>query len=327
MSAKKLSKKAIILTLVIVTLVILVYSIVTVSYHVILQANPLAIAIALSAYFLSWLVSAIRLMVLHRILDGSNSLLSIRDYFYARLLGGLVAYLTPSAIGGEPVRAYYISVKAGQRFSRYFALALYEVFYDVIVVGVIALVLAIYIFPLSLPVVLVSASNIVFWIVLYYLLNSIISPERANPFVKRLLLFVRSNIVNKMSRLSNGYTGLGEAFSEISRKVRTRYKILLVLLTLLIHLIAAQVIFLLELLHEGSKSIWGLQLSAVLAYFYSLSMGALPTPGGTGAIEYGLSIVLDPTTVVLSRIVMYYSVIVAGLIALVKSSLVREVIG
>jgi hypothetical protein len=44
-----------------------------------------------------------------------------------------------------------------------------------------------------------------------------------------------------------------------------------------------------------------------------MSMGSLPTPGGSISSEYGLSIILPPSTVVSYRTLFYYSTILLGL--------------
>ncbi|HDJ83504.1 MAG TPA: flippase-like domain-containing protein, partial [Desulfurococcaceae archaeon] len=114
MSSKsfRVSRRSMILVISLVTFVIIGYSIVTGSFRFLEEVSFTKLVLSFIILMFAWLISAYRLKYIHRILEPDRCLnTSIKDYFYARLLGGLMAYITPSAIGGEPARAYYLAKK------------------------------------------------------------------------------------------------------------------------------------------------------------------------------------------------------------------------
>ncbi|MET1159699.1 MAG: flippase-like domain-containing protein, partial [Thermoprotei archaeon] len=309
-SVSRISRKTAVLTIVIVTLTLVLYSLLfNQDWQILLVVNPVIIILAVLVYLLSWVISAIRLAYLYRVFDKKHEL-SFKEFLYARILGGLAAYLTPSAIGGEPIRALYLSLRTNSEFVRCFALTLYEVYYDVMIVSLIAIVLSLFKLPLALPVTLVGLGNIASWILIYNVLNNIITPENAPSLAKKLLSLIEKYVM-RFKSLNKGYKELGLYFSSIVSSMKFRDIIVMISLTLLIHIVASATIFTLitgTLTTASPEYIVGSFLIALIAYFYSLTIGALPTPGGAIAVEYGLSIVLKPQVVVLSRVIMYYTV-------------------
>ena len=316
----KLSIKTVAFTLILVTMVIVLYSILTGGYTLLLNIDPLTIVIALIFYMISWIISAYRLRLMHILLDGEEGILPFKHYLYARLIGGLVAYLTPSAIGGELARAYYMYSRLNTSYSRYFALTIYEVYYDVMIVNIVALGFALYRFPHTIPVILVGMGSICFWIIAYNIFNNIVSPQVSNPIIRKLLFFIENSIVSRVKTLSNGYSSFGKAFNDLSRSANFKFKASFISLTLAIYFFMALTIYTISLSFT-TKHLLRTFIDAFTAVFFSLALGALPTPGGAIAIEYGLSITLDPVIVITARSLIYYSTIIAGLVVLIRTGI------
>ncbi len=316
----KVSKRGMIFTLLLVTGVMLLYSLcMNLSiYEVLSSINPLSIVIALIVYFLGWFISAIRLMIIHVRLDGLDKRLSVKDYFYARLLGGFLAYITPSAIGGEPARAYYISKKTKGPFSKYFALAIYEVLYDIMLVNVVALAFSIVKLPYSIPVIIVSLGSMGFWLIMYYIMCNMLAPETARFPLNKIIGYVRRL---GEARFSEAYKDYGSSFRNIVDRMDMSSKLIVIVLSLIYQFMNALVIYILLQDHSIVSLI-----NAIMAYFFALSLGALPTPGGAISIEYGLSLALPPGVVVVARGLMFYSVIIAGIIVIYLTRIYQELL-
>jgi len=327
MSIVKLNRKTIFLTILIVTTVIIMYSIITRSYTVLFKVNTSTLLLAVFIELIAWSLSAIRLRAIHKVLDGESRTLSFKNYFYARLLGGLFAYLTPSAIGGEPARAYYIHVKTGSSFSRYLALTIYEVIYDIIIVNIIAITLSVIELPYTIPVIIVSILSLTTWLLVYSIFKNIQSSNSKQTIVSRINRFVRNKFIDKYVYISKGYSEFGASFREIVDKIKLRDKILIVLLSLAMYSTSSFTITLISLSISSNtlNTMFVLKqyFRSFQAFFYSLSLGAIPTPGGSIAVEYGLSIVLNPEIVLISRTISYYSVILIGSVILLKTGFIK----
>ncbi len=261
----------------------------------VLSISPRNLAAATAMYTFAWLVSAYRLRLIDHVYSGRVH--GLRHYFNARLLGGLAAYITPSAIGGEPARAYYLARLHGGKTAEYFAVALYEVYFDVLFTAAAALVLSIPLLPLSLPVLLVSLGTMAAWIPLPHVIRRG-SGRLYDLFVKRLPREVKEQ-----------FTFFVEGYMRLYRGCGRLCVALLTLLTLIYHLLNALTILLL---------CWPMATvyEAFAGYIYALSLGALPTPGGAGAAEYGLTLVFDPRTVVQVRGFMIAYTVLVGLAVL-----------
>lgn len=317
-----LGRRVIIVSISIVTIVIIIYSLLSGGYKAFLQLDPVVLTLAIGTYLLSWLITGVRLMFLHKKLD-VKKLLPLHYYLYARLLGGLMAYLTPSAIGGEPARAYYLYRKLNDNYTKYLALVIYEVFYDVVVISIIAIGFALYALPYTLPVILVGLANLTMWIILYSMFNNIVNPSNAHPIIAKILIFVENKIIKRKEVLENEYSNFGVYFREISSNVNLYSKLIIIFLTILSNLVTSLSIFIIGLQYTREHFL-KLFIDSLMAFYYSLTLGALPTPGGAVAIEYGLSITLDPVIVVISRMIMYYTVILSGSLVLLNMEIVNK---
>jgi len=331
MSSKsfRVSRRSMILVISLVTLVIIGYSIVTGSFRFLEEVSFTKLVLSFIILMFAWLISAYRLKYIHRILEPDRCLnISIKDYFYARLLGGLMAYITPSAIGGEPARAYYLAKKCIGRFSRYFALSIYEVYYDIMIVNIFALSLSFYSLPYSLFVILVSIGSIVFWITMYYLIKNIVEPENTNIFLRKIVKWMNKFVHRRLEIIKDSYYDFASSFNTLVNNSYLINKVVIVVLTIFYHLCNSLAIFVLAMKSVTSVTIYTVintVLASISAYFYSLALGALPTPGGAGVIEYGLSLALAPEIVIVSRTLMYYSTVIIGLVILYKIGFTKEI--
>lgn len=321
-SILELSKRTVFLTIAIVNLVIITYSILTKSYSALFRINTLILVLAVLTELSAWFVSAIRLRILHRILDSSGKTLSIKHYFYARMLGGLLAYLTPSAIGGEPARAYYLHLKIGEGFPRYLALSIYEVFYDIIIVNVLAIIFSINKIPYTIPVILVSSLSLITWIIVYSIFKNILPTNNTSILISKFVKFIETRLMKRFTSISKSYLDFGTSFREIASRVEFRDRVIVIYLTITMYLLSSLTITLIALSIDYEKGFVKQFIESFQAFLFALSLGALPTPGGSVAVEYGLSIVLMPSVVVVSRTLSYYIVIITGLLILFSNKLI-----
>ena len=301
----KLSTWKIAVTLSIVVVIIVLYTIYFgIDPMILLSINPLILIFAITVYTLSWFISGIRLKIIHS--SVSNKVLGLLDYFYARLLGGLVAYLTPSAMGGEPARAYYLSKKTGDDIATGFAIAIYELFIDIVFINVLAIIYSIYYLPLSLPVILVSAFVLFAWITL--ILGVVYKNKIIDKLFKFLIKILPTSIRGK-------YGIFTESIRLITKFVIRPLKVVMIILsTVAMHLFAGTVIYIISIGYGGTSL-----LNAFQAYLFALALGALPSPGGAFAVEYGLTITLKPIVVVASRVLTYFYTVIIGLYALTRT--------
>jgi len=293
-SALEANWKKIVATLLIATLVVLVYSILTSGYDGFKNLVSWRGVASFTVLLAGWLISAVRLKYLINKVYGYR--LGLKASVKARLLGGLVANVTPSAIGGEPARAAYLKKIMGKDVEELYALTLYEVYYDVIMVNTMALFPAFLYLPVSIPVILVASFMLVSWLSMGYLIKRNSNNSNDSSLLRISIRF--PGYYERFVKFSNGY-------KEISSKIGLSGMFVLALLTL------------------AYNTTWGLAgyflteepriLEAVVAYYFMMSMGALPTPGGSISSEYGLSIILPPSTVVSYRTLFYYSTILLGL--------------
>ncbi|NPA98677.1 MAG: flippase-like domain-containing protein [Crenarchaeota archaeon] len=311
----KISKKTIVLVILVVTTVMIIYNVITEGLKPPI-IKPLNLVVALVVFFTAWLISAIRLRIIHASLD-PDKVLPLKEYLYARLLGGLMAYITPSAIGGEPARAYYLSYKCNERFSKYFALVIYEVLYDIFVTSIGAIIGSLLYLPLTIPIIIVGIANTSFWGTMYLLLQNMIDPEKAPRIIKFMAKIVNEQL---SKRLGDSYTSFASSFKTIVSRMKITRRITVCLLTITFQLLFGFTIYVLGF---GAYNVN--IADAIIAYFLAITASALPTPGGAGTMEYGLSITLPPGLVILSRSFIYYVTIAMGIIVLYHSG-IKEII-
>ncbi len=291
-------------SVVVVFATILSYSLVTSSYTAVFKTPLTSLALASATLMFAYFVSSVRLMIIHSRYTGTR--LGVSEYYKARLVGNLVGFLTPSAVGGEIGRAGYLSSK-GFPFTDMVAVSYYEVFFDVVFCNVMGIVFSVYQFPWTLPVLLVASFTLATWVA-----------------VSAVLLYAGGRQISN-SRAIPGWRGLGErvlllaaniarAFKSVSRRVGVVDLVYIVLLTSVSQVLQAASL----LAIMGVYAARGL-VASMRAYFYSQSLSSIPTPGGAVTSEYGLSLVVDPETVVSFRLVYALVNIVPGLIIMLKA--------
>lgn len=291
----RITAKAAAATTLFVALVLVAYTLyMGVNLEELLDVNPLMLAAATAAYTAAWLVSAYRLMVLDRYFAGEP--LGLRHYFYARILGGVAAYLTPSAIGGEPVRAHYLARARGDSTAGYFALTIYEVYYDVVFTAAAAAAASLLYLPYTIPVLIVSAASLGVWAPMPLIIL------RGGG---RLYRF----IVKRFSGIVAGQVAVFlDSYRRVMGRCGARCVAAMVSTTILYHLLNTATILLL---------CWPIApWRAFAGYIYALSMGALPTPGGAGVMEYGYTLAMPPPMVVRARAFTVLYTMVLGLYVL-----------
>ncbi len=305
-SEVRLSAWKIAITLTIVIAIIILYTIYfNIDPVILLSIDPRVLLIAILIYTLSWFISGVRLKIIHS--SVCRKILSLQDYFYARLLGGLVAYLTPSAIGGEPARAYYLAKKTGDDIASVFAIVVYELFIDIIFINILAIVYSVHYLPLSIPVILVSILVLFSWTMLF--IGIVCDNRIINGFFKFMLKFLPKNIRDK-------YTVFSCSLKAVTKAIARPYRVVAIALTTItMHLLTGAVIYVIALGYGGTSL-----LGAFQAYLFAIALGALPSPGGAFAVEYGLTITLKPVVVVASRVLMYFYTIIIGLYSLTRIS-------
>ncbi len=300
----KLSTWKIAITLSIVIVIIILYTIYFgIDPAILLSIDPLILALAIIIYTLSWIISGIRLKIIH--LSVSGKVLGLLDYLYARLLGGLIAYLTPSAMGGEPARAYYLSKKTGDDIATGFAVAIYELFIDIIFINVLAIIYSINYLLMSLPVILVSAFVLFTWTTLF------LGVVYRNKIIDKLFQFLIKFLPETIREKYNIFT---ESIRLITKFIIRPHRVVMIILsTVAMHLLTGAVIYIISIGYGGTSL-----LQAFQAYLFALALGALPSPGGAFAVEYGLTITLKPAAVVTSRVLMYFYTVITGLYVLTR---------
>lgn len=285
-------------TLSVVTSVVIIYTLMTSSfaaYKLIFSVRGL---LAFLLIQVGWLISAIRLKA---IVASTGKDLPFWDAVKARYLGGLLANITPTSLGGEPARALYIKSACGIDFATSYSLALYEVYYDVIITSLGGLFFSIYYLPHSFLITIISSFTFVSWFGLAQL-------ARRFPILARLergaSRFLGSRILGFLRSVEKGFTNawnqedLGD-------------KLMIAFLSLLIHVTWAT---------SMSLIAWDFSPSSMFSYTASYFMmqvaSMIPTPGGSGAAEYGLSLAVRPEIAIGYRVVYYYSAILMGLAAM-----------
>lgn len=286
------------LTLGVVTSVVVIYMFVTSSfaaYKLVFSARGLLSFLVIQ---IGWLVSAIRLKA---IVASAGKEISLRDALKARYLGGLMANITPTSLGGEPARALYIKSACGIDFATSYSLALYEVYYDVVITSLGGLVFSLYYLPYSSPITAISLFMFLSWFGLAQLASKFPILGRLERRAPRLF----------NSRVLGFLKGVEEGFRNAWNRSSRGDKLAAVMLSLLIHVTWAISI---------SPIAWDLSPSSLFSYLASYFMmqvaSMIPTPGGSGAAEYGLSLATKPEIAIGYRIIYYYSAILIGLIAM-----------
>lgn len=304
-------RKALVVVTVVVT-VLLLYSRLTGAEPP--KFSALSLAASLAVFMGGWLVSAVRLkQLVHSCNNGLKC--SFRTFIEARFLGELLARITPSSIGGEPARAYHISRNTKLGYLEAYMLTLYEVYFDVVMTCVVGAIASIPYLPLSAPVLLVSLTVGATWVIAFNFIDKL-------NFYK--LVGIR-NCAEKLMRskhLERVVKYIRESkrqYSEIRSKITAGRLAMTWLLTALIHILwATSIIPLIAERQQGLLDPFTAIKTSLSAYFLMQAISIIPTPGGSGVAEYGLTIVLAPEVVVVYRAVYYFIPLIIGLVVSLK---------
>ncbi|MEM2024710.1 MAG: flippase-like domain-containing protein [Desulfurococcaceae archaeon] len=303
---KEVFKKALLVALIVVAVLLLYSSLMNTGLP---SFSAHSLAASLAIFMAGWLVSAIRLKMLVRACDPASSC-SFRTFVEARFLGELLARITPSSIGGEPARAYHISRNTKLGYLEAYMLTLYEVYFDVVLTCLVGAIVSVPYLPPSLPVLLVSILTAFAWVLAFNLIDKIKVRREISGHTRmgRLLRNERLNRLVGYIKTSRTY------YAEIRSKVKASRVILAWLLTALVHVLwGFSVVPLIVDKHGGSVSPLTALKEGVSAYFLMQAISIIPTPGGSGVAEYGLTLVLAPDIVVAYRGIYYFIPLAIGL--------------
>jgi len=191
-----------------------------------------------------------------------------------------------------------------------YALAIYEVSYDVIYTCILGLFFSVWYLPYSIPVLLVSGFVVVSWPVFFRNIWRVVPRLKANYVAVKLGKFAW------FEKLFKHIEDFGKTYSEISSTMDLGSKLFTWILTVLIHCLWALAIApFLYFQRRAVNPVLGLW-TAFSAYSLMQAISMLPTPGGAGVAEYGLSLVLPPEVVVAYRIIYYFVPIASALFIL-----------
>ncbi|WP_440059674.1 lysylphosphatidylglycerol synthase domain-containing protein [Thermogladius sp. 4427co] len=295
------------ISIVIVFATIAVYSVVTSSYYTIFSSNPLAMAASSTLLLAGYAVSSLRLKIIHYKYTGRR--LGFTEYFKARLVGNTLAFITPSAVGGELGRAGYFTIH-GYSLAEMLAVSYFDVFFDVLITNIVGLVFSISYLPWSLPVIIVAISTLGIWFSTIVAL-AVVGNSRGIRFPRA---FEKTRLVSRwLHKLADFVNALAESFRDVLEKISLPDLLAILLLSVLSQGLLSSSVFLIQ--DDYTRE--GLEKS-VEAYFFSQALSSLPTPGGAVVSEYGLSLGLSPGYVVVYRLVYALTNIVPGLIILLK---------
>ena len=276
-------------------LVFLVVYIVSSMYGVkildaILSADLRLLAFSYVLFILSLVVGGLRFYVLARAAGGR---LGLAEAVLARLGGMFVAFVTPSYVGGEPVRVYALR-RVGLGWGRGVEVVVLEVVFDVYLHNLLTLSLLVStgIVPLeATPLLLISLGTLAFWTVPTLLM--IVGGSGAMRLLDRLGL-LKFRVVRDVAK----------AVEEVDPPLIRRWRVVLECtgLTALSTLAGAGALALSALSIGAHVGPW----TYLRAFAYSMSMGGVPTPGAAGAIEYALALTLPVEVIVVWRMVSYY---------------------
>lgn len=294
--------KRIIILVVVVIIVLAVYTaVMDVDLEKLLSANPIFISLSVLTIILVNIVDALRLSVLVRSVGYHMKFV---DALRARLMGNIVALATPSSIGGEPARALILSTY-GINMVRAIVVTLFEDYWDIVLINVPALILALTRLPISIIVVLTATYNIVAWNVLFL-----------TPRVKRIQVLVGKLYDCSKGFIRNVFAMIIVAAKSINIVVDSARRSRM-LLSILVFSIAKYVLLTLAF-YLAALSVESIELvKAFEGLLFYNAMGVIPTPGASGGLEYGLSLVLEPTQVVIIRVIVFTTTLILGLPLLV----------
>ena len=277
MTPSNFKRKALI-TFGILTLTILLYmTIVEADYSELFRANILFATLSLAAALLSLVVSALRFSILMGV--------RLRDSVNTWFMSQLISNITPTHSGGEIVRLY-VGYHELKNLSKPLAVIFSEIFGDVIVPNIVALMFSIYnVLILRNHIFMIPAAastyNIVAW-------SLIVLKKR----------FLRKAVLKILSKLN---VHVEETLLP-NEGVFVKNLLLSIMFSLVKFVLMGFSVFLAYISVSERIS----PLNSLLAYSLAMALGIVPLPAGIGGIEAGLSLIKPGTGVIMWRILSYY---------------------
>jgi len=288
------------ISIIVVSTVLVVYwKLLNVNFNI-LRYDKTLLLTAFAIFLCSHLISSLRFHILAKRM-GSN--ITILESILVRIGGQFLAYISPSYAGGEPVRILALKGR-GLEFSKGLSIVIVEVFLDVILHNVSAILAIAYLtfnhgrlITSYLPPLIISIATLGVWTL------PLIFSFRKLPFLEGIM---RKYMAKHMSKVESAREGLRSIFKS---KVIVYSSLLTFIATI------ASAISLMLASHSVGLSIGFIE--AYMALTLSLAMGSIPTPGGAIGVEYGASLMLTPQAVMLWRFISYYMTIPVLALALI----------
>jgi len=268
-------------------------------FEAILSTSWILIILGFILGFAMIFITGVRLYVLCRILHVNIGLL---DSVIIRGIGMFVSYITPTLIGGEPVRAILLQRRANNSsIGLASSIVFIETYFDIIICNVLTLLLGFSDiagknFKVTLPY-LAALYQITSWTTVLFVGFHGVTNSKVIGFLSRYTKIGVDKIRFE-----------GEGFRLGFREMLKPHG-LLVLLTSIGSLLVGALTF----MFAGFISGGYLSLTASLKGFvFASSLGISPLPGGALGVEYGASLIANATTVIMWRFMSYYMILLIG---------------
>ncbi len=273
--------------------------------------------IAFSLLLCSELVRAARLTI---ILRSIGVKVTLKTTLIARLVGDTAGLLSPSNIAAEPARVLTLASIHGLPLEVFGAAGLLESLYDFMSISIIALIAASLFIPASIPVLVVDIVLILLWAA--GLLGLVYKESVWRRIVCRLTKKLSPRIQEIIVERYRLFTRF------IKENTNIKLHTISVALTILSLLLISASFIPLEKSSCTEGFLYRRSLNRLILYLVAYSMGsimsALPTPGGSGFFEYGLSVSLPPSIVASWRMVFILFSIVPTLLILLFMARLRS---
>ena len=258
--------------------------------------RPLNFALSIAIIYLGEAVRALRLRAIVR---GSGRDIGVLHSLLSRLLGRFAAAVTPGGFGGSPTRASITGTYSGAEIGEALGMSLLETFADTIWPALFLLVLPFF------GVTSWFMVGVALFVVFMWLSGTLaVSSSRVALRVYSRLRVPRSTLC----RIERQRSLFVSALKEIGDLTLL---FTITALTVVSHMIEAYGILVLE-------GIWNpfseapLFLKVLAAVEASYILVSVPTPGGSGGVEYGLYLYLGSSLAVKWRVVQLTASLLPG---------------
>jgi uncharacterized protein (TIRG00374 family) len=260
--------------------------------------NPYNFLLAILLIYLGEVVRALRLQL---IMKSFNKTLSFRYSLLARLLGRFAATVTPGGSGGSPARASIIGTYSGTEIGEALGVSLIETFADTLWPATFVLFVSI-IGVRSIIMLIVSIAIAGLWIAGTLVVSS---------FKLMVKIYKRLKLTKSLlCRIERQRTLFVEALKRVKN---LRLLALITFLTIIAHLLEAYGILVLGNVWDPmTDSMLFIRVLAAVESSYLLI--SIPTPGGSGGIEYGLYLYLGSSLAIKWRTTQLIASLLPGVL-------------